>query len=132
MIIDPFLADRLVSLAAEIICEEIPTDMCAFAVASSGKRCTLETEAAGEGGEMEYRCRTSEVVVEKVAVAGYVESDRCVAACGVDRKSIGISSDALLEPQFVAGLCSPDCYDNCPNIVDLYYNLAIGEGKPNL
>lgn len=105
--------------------------MCAFAVASSGNRCALETEAAREGSGKEHRCRTSEVVVENATAVGYVESDRCVTACGVDRKSVGISSNALLEPQFVAGLCSPDCYESCPNVVNLYHNLAIGEGKPD-
>lgn len=61
-------------------------------------------------------------------MAEYIETDRCVEACGVDRKSVGISSDSLLEPQFTAKLCSQDCYQNCPNIVDLYFNLAAGEG----
>lgn len=67
------------------------------------------------------------MVVEKMA--DYIETDACVKACGVDRNSVGISSDALLEPQFTAKLCSPACYQNCPNIVDLYFNLAAGEGK---
>ncbi|XP_031398349.1 uncharacterized protein LOC116208916 [Punica granatum] len=116
------------AMAGGITCEEIPTDMCAFAVASLGKRCALETAVGQEGGGVEYQCMTSEVVVENVSVVGYVESDRCVAACGVDRRSVGISSDAMLEPPFIARLCSPDCYDNCPNIVDLYFNLAAGEG----
>ncbi|KAK3003377.1 hypothetical protein RJ639_018129 [Escallonia herrerae] len=61
-------------------------------------------------------------------MAEVIESDECVNACGVDRKAVGISSDSLLEPQFTAKLCSRACYQNCPNIVDLYYNLAMGEG----
>ena len=61
-------------------------------------------------------------------MADYIETDACVKACGVDRNSVGISSDALLEPQFTGKLCSPACYQNCPNIVDLYFNLAAGEG----
>ena len=113
-------------IAAEIVCEELPNDICAFTISSSGKRCLLETCAIKNGG-VEYQCRTSEVVVEKMA--DYIETDACVKACGVDRKSVGISSDALLEPQFTAKLCSPACYQNCPNIVDLYFNLAAGEGK---
>jgi hypothetical protein len=86
----------------------------------------LETEKAADGG-VEYQCTTSEVVVERMA--GYIETNQCVKACGVERNSVGISSDALLEPQFTAKLCSPSCYQNCPNIVDLYFNLAAGEGK---
>ncbi|KAB5519945.1 hypothetical protein DKX38_024264 [Salix brachista] len=111
--------------SAEIVCEELPNEICAFTISSSSKRCLLETYAIKNGG-IEYQCRTSEVVVEKMA--DYIETDACVKACGVDRNSVGISSDALLEPQFTAKLCSPACYQNCPNIVDLYFNLASGEG----
>merc|ERR1711915_8837 len=59
----------------EIVCENLPTDVCTFAIASSGKRCLLETSAAKDGS-IEYICRTSEVVVERMAE--YIESDRCV------------------------------------------------------
>ncbi|KAB1224281.1 hypothetical protein CJ030_MR2G000913 [Morella rubra] len=58
----------------------------------------------------------------------YIETDQCIRECGVDRETVGISSDALFEPQFTAKLCSPPCYQECPNIVDLYFNLAAGEG----
>ncbi|XP_011019183.1 PREDICTED: uncharacterized protein LOC105121988 [Populus euphratica] len=121
-----FLSSLFLQAAlAEIVCEELPNDVCAFTISSSGKRCLLETYAK-QNGAVEYQCRTSEVVVEKMA--GYIETDACVKACGVDRNSVGISSDALLEPQFTGKLCSPACYQNCPNIVDLYFNLAAGEG----
>lgn len=110
----------------EVICENLPTDICSFSIASSGKRCLLENYAAKDG-KVEYQCRTSEVVVERMAE--YIETDECVSACGVDRNSVGISSDSLLEPQSTAKICSPCCYQNCPNIVDLYFNLAAGEGK---
>ncbi|KAH1031756.1 hypothetical protein J1N35_043930 [Gossypium stocksii] len=109
---------------AEIICDELPNDVCAFAIASSGKRCLLETGL--EKNEKEYQCRTSEVMVERMAE--YIENDDCVRACGVDRNSIGISSDSLLEAQFTAKLCASACCHNCPNIVDLFFNLAAGEG----
>ncbi|KAA8516343.1 hypothetical protein F0562_016636 [Nyssa sinensis] len=109
----------------EIICEDLPTDVCAFSIASSGKRCLLENYATRDG-KVEYQCSSSEVVVERMAE--YIETNKCVSACGVDRNSVGISSDALLEPQFTTKLCWPNCYQNCPNIVDLYYNLAAGEG----
>ncbi|KAL4355484.1 hypothetical protein GQ457_06G026170 [Hibiscus cannabinus] len=107
---------------AEIICEDLPTEVCAFSIATSGNRCLLETAVEKDG----YQCRTSEV--EVVSMANYIESDECVSACGVDRISTGISSDALLQPQFTTKLCAPACYQNCPNIVDLYFNLAAGEG----
>lgn len=109
-----------------MVCEDLPKDLCAFSIASSGKRCLLETEKAADGG-VEYQCRTSEVVVERMSE--YIETDQCVEACGVDRSSVGISSDAFFEPQFTGKLCSPACYKKCPNIVDLFFNLAAGEGK---
>ncbi|XP_010256734.1 PREDICTED: uncharacterized protein LOC104597044 [Nelumbo nucifera] len=108
-----------------IVCEELPKNICAFSISSSGQRCTLETYAA-QDGNVEYQCRTSNVSVENMA--GWIETDECIQACGLDRNSVGISSDALLESQFTAQLCSIGCYDNCPNIVDLYFNLAAGEG----
>ncbi|KAK4268677.1 hypothetical protein QN277_025294 [Acacia crassicarpa] len=110
----------------EIVCEELPKEVCAFSIASSGKRCVLETERAADSGMVEYMCRTSEVVVENMSE--YIERDECVKACGVDRRSVGISSDALLDPRFTAKLCASPCYNHCPNIVDLYFNLAAGEG----
>ncbi|PIN24863.1 hypothetical protein CDL12_02377 [Handroanthus impetiginosus] len=110
---------------AEVICESLPTNLCSFAIASSGKRCVLENYQ-NEQGNLDYTCKTSEVVVERLS--GYIETDHCVSACGVDRKSVGISSDAFLSSEFTARLCSPACYQNCPNIVDLNFNLAAGEG----
>jgi hypothetical protein len=86
----------------------------------------LETLVAGDGS-VKYQCRSSEVLVQKISE--YIETDQCVQACGVDRNMIGISSDALLEPQVTAKLCSPACYNECTNIIDLYFNLAAGEGK---
>ncbi|KAK6145291.1 hypothetical protein DH2020_022111 [Rehmannia glutinosa] len=105
----------------EVVCEELAVGMCSFSIASSGKRCLLET-SDGNG----FQCTTSEVITMKMVE--YIESDECVRACGVDRNSVGISSDSLLENQFTLNLCSPQCYHNCPNIVDLYYNLALAEG----
>lgn len=110
----------------ELICEELPTNICAYAIASSGKRCLLENNMK-RGGKTEYQCRTSEVMV-RGGLSGYIETDQCVNACGVDRNMVGISSDALFEPQFTTKLCSKPCFHNCPNILDLYFNLAAGEG----
>ncbi|CAL9766137.1 unnamed protein product [Musa acuminata subsp. burmannicoides] len=45
---------------------------------------------------------------------GWVETDECVAACALDRGIVGISSDALLDADFMRKLCSPDCYHGCP------------------
>ncbi|KAB1224282.1 hypothetical protein CJ030_MR2G000914 [Morella rubra] len=48
---------------AELVCEDLPNSFCAFSIASSGKRCLLETSVAGDGS-VEHQCRTSEVVVQ--------------------------------------------------------------------
>ncbi|XP_019179685.1 PREDICTED: uncharacterized protein LOC109174892 isoform X2 [Ipomoea nil] len=111
---------------ADIICENLPINACAFSVSSNGKRCVLENSIK-DNGKVEYECKTSDVVVGS-SIAEYSETDECVKACGVGRKSVGMSSDGLLDPTFTAKLCSPECYNNCPNIVDLYFNLAAGEG----
>ncbi|KAJ0602332.1 hypothetical protein HanRHA438_Chr03g0138521 [Helianthus annuus] len=111
---------------AEIICENLPIGLCSFSIASSGKRCVLENNVQ-DNGNMEYQCNSSEIFVKDMNE--WIENDECLNACGVHRKTVGISSDSLLEPYFLARLCSDLCYKNCPNIVDLYHNLAIGEGN---
>ncbi|XP_019188003.1 PREDICTED: uncharacterized protein LOC109182317 [Ipomoea nil] len=73
----------------EIICEELPTNVCAFSIASSGKRCLLENSATSEG-KVEYQCKTSDVMVAKMAE--YIETDQCVGGCGVNRNPVGFSS----------------------------------------
>ncbi|KAI3885386.1 hypothetical protein MKW92_027358 [Papaver armeniacum] len=108
----------------EVICENLPKNQCAFAISKDGKRCLIENYVAKDG-KTEYQCRTSEVVVE--GITDWIETDECVNACGADRNAVGISSDSLMESQFVSKLCSPYCYQNCPNFVDLYFNLAAGE-----
>jgi hypothetical protein len=57
-----------------------------------------------------------------------IETEECMNACGVERMTVGMSTDSLAERGFTNKLCSPRCYNNCPNIVDLYFNLAAGEG----
>ncbi|XP_074589447.1 uncharacterized protein LOC141845284 [Curcuma longa] len=112
-----------------VVCEQLPQDLCAFAISSESKRCVLESSQRADGRATEYQCRTSEVEVEVGRrMKDWIETDGCVSACGVSRDAVGISSDALLEPDFAAKLCSASCYQNCPNIVDLYLNLAAGEG----
>ena len=92
---------------------------------SSGKRCVLEKHVK-RSGEEAYTCRTSEIEADKIQ--DLIETDQCIKGCGLDRKTLGISSDSLLEPRFTEKLCSTQCYGSCPNIIDLYFNLAAGEG----
>ncbi|XP_030445227.1 uncharacterized protein LOC115667824 [Syzygium oleosum] len=108
-----------------IVCENLDHDSCAFAVSSPGKRCVLEKQVR-RSGEEPYTCRQSGI--EAGGLRDYIETDQCVESCGVERRTLGIASDALLEPRFAQQLCSSKCYGSCPNIVDLYFNLAAGEG----
>ncbi|WJX71531.1 hypothetical protein P8452_55515 [Trifolium repens] len=108
-----------------IECENLNQDTCAYAVSAEGKRCVLEKHVK-RSGEEKYICRTSEIEADKLK--DHIETDQCIKSCGLDRKSFGISSDSLLESSFTQNLCSPQCYKSCPNIVDLYFNLAAGEG----
>ncbi|KAH7854869.1 hypothetical protein Vadar_018589 [Vaccinium darrowii] len=88
-------------------------------------RCVLE-KSVKRCGEESYTCRASEIEADKLK--DWVETDQCIDACGLERTVLGISSDSLLEAHFLQKLCSTQCYDSCPNIVDLYFNLAAGEG----
>ncbi|KAI3423699.1 uncharacterized protein J3R85_010913 [Psidium guajava] len=110
----------------DVVCEQLPTEFCSFSIASNGRRCVLENYVSPTDEKMVYECKTSQVAVD--IMHEWIETDDCIRACGIDRESVGISSDALLQPHFTAKLCSPACYRNCPNIVDLYFNLALGEG----
>ncbi|KAI3425403.1 uncharacterized protein J3R85_010319 [Psidium guajava] len=109
----------------EIACENLDHGSCAFAVSSTGKRCVLEKQVR-RSGEEAYTCRSSEIEADNLK--DHIEADGCIAACGLDRNTLGVSSDSLLEPRFTQKLCSSGCYENCPNIVDLYFSLAAGEG----
>ncbi|KAB8481991.1 hypothetical protein FH972_025350 [Carpinus fangiana] len=61
-----------------IACENLDQDTCAFAVASTGKRCVLEKHVK-RSGEEAYTCRTSEIVADKLK--DLVETDQCIKAC---------------------------------------------------
>ncbi|KAJ4795819.1 PAR1 protein [Rhynchospora pubera] len=121
----PLLLPSIHANETGVICEELPPDLCAFSISSTGRRCVLESSIDGE--VTRYQCRTSEVVVANY-MSDWIETDECVSSCGLDRNTVGISSDALLEKNFREHLCSISCYQGCPNIIDLYSNLASGEG----
>ncbi|PWA82490.1 PAR1 [Artemisia annua] len=108
-----------------IACENLNKDSCAFAVSSSGKRCVLE-KGVRRSGEEVFVCSTSQIDTDKLT--NWIETDECLEACGLNRNVLGISSDSLLETKFTQKLCTTQCYNGCPNIVDLYFNLAAGEG----
>ncbi|CAK8573504.1 unnamed protein product [Lathyrus sativus] len=125
VIVSLLISLALPSTLGGIDCENLSTEKCSFAVSSSSKRCVLEKHVKRTGEEA-YTCKTSEIEADKLK--DHIESDQCIKACDLDRKSLGISSDSLLESRFTEKLCSPQCYQSCPNIVDLYFNLAAGEG----
>jgi hypothetical protein len=108
----------------QLACEELPPDACAFAVSSGGRRCVLERTPEGA-----HRCQTSAVVGMQMQ-GGWVETDACVRACGVDRAALGlpVASAAAEDRRAFRALCSPACRDGCPNVVDLYATLAAAEG----
>ncbi|CAN1846532.1 hypothetical protein LINPERHAP1_LOCUS38247 [Linum perenne] len=99
----------------DLVCEELPVDKCAYSISESGKRCVLENYIS-RNGMVNYQCKTSEVVVDNMK--DMIESEECIKACGVDRNTVVVSQ-----------LCSRPCFQSCPNIVDLYSNLALAEGK---
>ncbi|KAJ8642871.1 hypothetical protein MRB53_004619 [Persea americana] len=108
-----------------ITCEKLDKSTCAFAVSSTGNRCVLEKRVT-RGGMEEYTCGSSEIEAERLK--DWIETDQCIESCGLDRNTLGISTDSLLDSRFLNKLCSPQCYQGCPNIADLYFNLAAGEG----
>ncbi|CAL9203395.1 unnamed protein product [Musa hybrid cultivar] len=81
------------------------------AVSAAGTRCVLERNARG-GRPGAYTCAASEIAAE--GFSDWVETDECVASCALDRGIVGISSDALLDADFMRKLCSPDCFHGCP------------------
>uniref|UniRef100_A0A0C9S698 TSA: Wollemia nobilis Ref_Wollemi_Transcript_11442_880 transcribed RNA sequence n=1 Tax=Wollemia nobilis TaxID=56998 RepID=A0A0C9S698_9CONI len=108
-------------------CEKLPVDMCAFAVSSSGARCVLEKKYSTINGRIEYECQSSAIMAEKMIE--WIESEECLQACGLERMNVGLSSDDLVEYSPLSSkLCSDKCQNNCPNIVDIYFSLAAGEG----
>ncbi|KAK8925878.1 hypothetical protein KSP39_PZI018346 [Platanthera zijinensis] len=94
------------ALGGVVCCEELSPELCAFAISASGNRCVAESYRSEGERKTAYQCRASEVTVD--GMVDWVESDRCVAACGADRRMVGISSDALLDPGFMEKLCSPE------------------------
>jgi len=108
-----------------IVCEKLPVEVCAFSVSSSGARCVLEKSTLRDSNVL-YECQTSEIIAENLNEL--IETEECMNACGVERMTVGMSTDSLAERGFTNKLCSTRCYNNCPNIVDLYFNLAAGEG----
>ncbi|MCO5600135.1 hypothetical protein L7F22_054243 [Adiantum nelumboides] len=62
----------------------------------------------------------------------WVETDDCMHSCGIDRQTVGILSDALVEKGFVKALCFAECQQGYPNVVDLFEKLAAGEGSYQL
>jgi len=108
-----------------IVCEKLPVEVCAFSMSSSGARCVLEKSILGDDN-VQYECQTSDVIAENINEL--IETEECMNACGVERMTVGISTDTLAERGFTNKLCAQRCYNNCPNIIDLYFNLAAGEG----
>ncbi|KAG2690571.1 hypothetical protein I3760_09G193300 [Carya illinoinensis] len=62
--------------------------------------------------EEAYTCRTSEIDADKLN--DLIVTEQCIKACGLDWKTLGISSDSILESRFTEKLGSPQCYEKLP------------------
>ncbi|KAI0498824.1 hypothetical protein KFK09_019719 [Dendrobium nobile] len=101
-----FLAFALfvTAVLGKMTCDQLDRSTCAFAVSSIGFRCLLEKHVRGVGlGEELYKCWTSSL--KATVMAGWVETDACIAACSLERETVGISSDSLLDRGFMSRLC---------------------------
>ncbi|GLJ38098.1 hypothetical protein SUGI_0775560 [Cryptomeria japonica] len=112
-------------------CEKLPAEMCAFSVSSSGARCVLEKKysfvPSTHESLVEYQCQSSGILAGKMME--WIESEECLQSCGLQRMSVGMSTEGLSQySHFTSKLCSDKCQNRCPNIVNLYLNLAAGEG----
>ncbi|KAF8379496.1 hypothetical protein HHK36_028931 [Tetracentron sinense] len=85
------MANSLSYITGGITCEKLPTDFCVFSVSSDGTRCMLERYMVDT--RVKYECRSSDALVE--GMVDWEETDECIEACGLERKSVGISSDSL-------------------------------------
>ncbi|XP_002993113.2 uncharacterized protein LOC9652438 [Selaginella moellendorffii] len=113
-----------ISIQAALECEELAVEDCAFAVSGLGSRCVLEKRVL-ESKIVVYQCQTSPVLAERSEA--WIETDECLAACGLERMSVGISTDGIIRKEFLSRWCSSQCQANCPNVVDLFTKLASGE-----
>ncbi|GLJ38091.1 hypothetical protein SUGI_0775420 [Cryptomeria japonica] len=119
-----------VLLVQGLECEKVPVGYCAYSVSSAGIRCVLEYKYSSAA--VQHECQSSGILTENIKE--WIESDECLDACGLSRNSVGMSSDDLSNHQFTSKLCSVNCINSCPNIKELYFNLAAGEGisLPNI
>ncbi|KAF3328287.1 PAR1 protein [Carex littledalei] len=122
-----FLALALPSAldAAEVICENLPINQCAFAVSSTSKRCVLESMR--QSGGTTYQCKTTDLEVEKVPkqfgapmekISNHIETEACVRTCGLEDSTVGILSyhSLMMDSKIKTKLCSPSCQENCENL----------------
>ncbi|KAG6555128.1 hypothetical protein Mapa_003163 [Marchantia paleacea] len=120
-------------------CELLPKEECAFAIGQRGFRCLLET-SVGLDGSVFHHCQTSEIEwateaedlrreLRSIRSVGHIESDECLEACGLDRLTVGISTDGLQTGAFKEKICSDDCQRNCPQVINLYNIIYAEEGE---
>ncbi|KAL2651671.1 hypothetical protein R1flu_019799 [Riccia fluitans] len=120
-------ADEEQQIESKLQCHMLPIDHCAFAVDSDGDRCVLESIIT-DNVITAYICQKSVIPVGAECPVEYVETDECIMACGAERLTVGFSTDAFTTTGFTSKLCSTQCREGCPNLVDLYSNIIAGEG----
>jgi hypothetical protein len=108
----------------QLECPMLPVEECAYSVSYDGHRCVLEKALHSDV----HMCETSNVKAGEDSPVEYIESDECVEACGVERMTVGFSTDELTSHAFISKMCSKACRNNCVNLVDLYSNIIAGEG----
>ena len=71
--------------------------------------------------------QTSKIVTD--SFHSWIEDNKCIQACGLNRMSVGLSSDFLGEHELQRSICGNSCLEECLNVVEIFTNLASGEGK---
>eukprot|EP01018_Ginkgo_biloba_P016566 Gb_38853 [translate_table: standard] len=77
--------------------------MCAFSVSSIGARCMLKKYVM-RYDNIKYEFQSSKILAEKMME--WIEIEDCMEVYGLERMSVGVLSDALLEYHFTNKLCT--------------------------
>ncbi|MCO5582175.1 hypothetical protein L7F22_036065 [Adiantum nelumboides] len=107
---------------ADVLCEELPVEWCAYSISSLGARCVLVEGEKGGDDTMEYNCQTSSM--ETKVKGGWIEAEECMEACGLTRMTLGLHPSNT--PDL---LCSSRCSRTCPHLHYLLNPLSADQGS---
>ncbi|KAG6762221.1 hypothetical protein POTOM_032713 [Populus tomentosa] len=92
----------------ELVCEQLPVDLCSYSIATSGKLCLLENYATKEGG-VKYRCKTSESCSQACPNTVDIYSNLAIAEVpAVSRTGLGRSNGDAAPAPVSVGALSPE------------------------